>query len=108
VSSAALQAPQEINAKRPDIERPAVKGPTVITVLQSPKKKRKRQLEEGLLNILEVMPHGPHRSELIEVVDLAVAGMSIPKIAQRLGLSRSSVDRRLREVKAACKKRVAA
>jgi hypothetical protein len=107
VSSAAAETNQKMSGKRPEVfERPAVVVPT--TILAGKRKNRKRQLEQGLLRILETMPHSPHRSGLVDVVDLAILGMSIPKIAQKLGLSSSSVDRRLREVKAACHKPVAA
>jgi hypothetical protein len=81
------------------------KLPLTIAISPSRKEQRKRQLEQCLLIILDEMPPSAHRRELVDVVDLAVAGMSIPKIARKVGISARTVKRRLDEVtKAACHK----
>ena len=49
------------------------------------------------------MPHSAHRTELVDVVNLAVAGVSIPKIASKLGISTSTLNKRLAEVVKAAK-----
>jgi hypothetical protein len=79
------------------------KLPLTIAIKPSRKDQRKRQLEQCLLIILDEMPHSAHRSELVDVVDLAVAGVSIPKIANKLGISTRTVKRRLDEVTKAAK-----
>jgi hypothetical protein len=72
------------------------KLPLTIAISPSRKEQRKRQLEDGLLIILDTMPPGAHRVELVDVVDLRVAGV---------GISTRTVKRRLDEVtKAACHK----
>jgi hypothetical protein len=79
------------------------KLPLTIAISPSRKDQRKRQLEQRLLIILDEMPHSAHRSELVDVVNLAVAGVSIPKIASKLGISTRTVKRRLNEVTKAAK-----
>jgi DNA-binding NarL/FixJ family response regulator len=79
------------------------KLPISIEISPSRKDQRKRQLEQGIGVLLDTMPHSAHRVELVDVVDLAVAGMSIPKIARKLGISTSTVNKRLAEVVKAVK-----
>jgi FixJ family two-component response regulator len=83
------------------------KLPLTIAIKPSRKDQRKRQLEQGLLVILDTRPYSAHRTELVDVVNLAVAGMTIPKIARKLGISRRAVDRLLAEVAKAAKTRAA-
>jgi hypothetical protein len=79
------------------------KLPLTIAISPSRKDQRKRQLDKGLLIILDEMPPSAHRVELVDVVDLAVAGVSIPKIASKLGISTRAVSRLLAEVAKAVK-----
>jgi hypothetical protein len=86
-------------------QEPAAESKLPLTIAISPSRKeeQKRQLEQGLLVILDEMPYSAHRTELVDVVDLRVVGMSIPKIASKLGISTRSVNRLLAEVAEAAK-----
>jgi DNA-binding NarL/FixJ family response regulator len=79
------------------------KLPLTIAISPSRKDQQKRQLEQGILVLLDTMPYSAHRTELVDVVDLRVSGMSIPKIACKLGISTSTVNKRLAEVVKAAK-----
>jgi len=86
------------------VREPMVRLPPslAITIPQSHTHDRRRELEQGLLFILETMPYCQHRCELVDAVDLALAGMRITEIASKLGVSSATVKRRLAEVNAAC------
>lgn len=62
---------------------------------------RVRQLETGLAIILEKEPEGWHRSELVGIVNGVRTGMTAGQIAERLGCSTSTVERRLAEIRQA-------
>jgi hypothetical protein len=56
---------------------------------------RIRQLERGLIALLDVMPHSPESRQLVRIADLAVAGNSQRDIAGILGMNRRTVAKRL-------------
>src|SRR5262249_32726663 len=60
---------------------------------------RVRQLEAGLAIILERESDSWHRRELVAIADGAIAGLTATQIAQTLGISTSTVERRLAEIR---------
>jgi Homeodomain-like domain len=60
-----------------------------------------RQLDEGLIAIIEQTPHSPRRRELVMIVDMTLEGKTHSEIAKSLGISASTVGQRLREVRRA-------
>lgn len=56
---------------------------------------RVRQLEAGLIALLDLIPYGQRTLELIRITDMAKEGMSQRQIAEALNMDRGKVRRRL-------------
>ena len=84
---------QDENAKKDTAQAPVVK------IQRTSKQKRRRELERGLLFILEEMPDSAAKRQMVKVADLAVGGLTVAKIAKRTRISVRKVERLLREVR---------
>lgn len=80
-----------------DAKKDVAQAP-VVKIHRTPKQKRRRELEQGLLVVLEEMPDSAVKRALVKVADLAVEGVTVANIAKRTGISVHKVKRCLREV----------
>jgi len=79
-----------VGTTRPDAARAVA-----ITSPPSHEEMYKRQLERGLIALLDVMPFSEQSRELVRIVDLAQEGKSQREIASALGIDRGKIARLL-------------
>lgn len=61
----------------------------------TPQERRSRELERGLIQLLEVIPFSDRSRELVRIVELAKEGKTRTAIARELGINPRTVARRL-------------
>jgi hypothetical protein len=87
-----LRAKPTVRLRTPETERALARARTTPP---SDAELRIRQIERGLIELLELIPFSTRSRELVRIADMAKEGKSQREIASALGMDRRKVARRL-------------